>query len=46
MPGQPDVIPICVLKHSLQHGVPLAQPCRLDVKLEQTSVALSIDAGS
>src|SRR5580704_129807 len=32
--GQPDVIPICVLKHALQHGVPLAQPCRLDVKLE------------
>jgi hypothetical protein len=44
--GQPDVIPICVLKHALQHGVPLAQPCRLDVKLEETSVALARDGGS
>ncbi len=42
--GQPDVIPICVLKHALQHGVPLAQPCRLDVKLEETSVALRHDS--
>ena len=46
VPGQPDVIPICVLKHSLQHSVPLTQPCRLDVKLEQTSVSLPSDAGT
>jgi hypothetical protein len=46
MPGQSDVVPICVLKHPLQHGVPLAQPCRLDVKLEQSSVPMSMDAGS
>src|SRR5689334_23302658 len=38
VPGQPDVVPICVLKHSLQHSVPLTQPCQLDVKLEQISV--------
>jgi hypothetical protein len=44
--GQPDVIPICVLKHALQHGVPLTQPCHLDVKLEQISVSVAIDAGS
>lgn len=43
--GQPDVIPICVLKHVLQHKVPLSQPCRLDVKLEQTSVVLPGDGG-
>lgn len=46
VPGQPDVIPICVLKHALQHGVPLTQPCRLDVKLEQTSVSLGVDGGA
>jgi hypothetical protein len=44
VPGQPDVVPICVLKHSLQHSVPLTQPCQLDVKLEQMSVV--IDGGS
>ncbi len=37
-PGQPDVVPICILKHSLQHKVALAKPCRLDVKITQTSV--------
>jgi hypothetical protein len=46
VPGQPDVVPICVLKHALVHSVPLSQPCRLDVKLEQTSVPLAPDAGS
>lgn len=45
-PGQPDVVPICVLKHSLQHSVPLTQPCRLDVKLEQMSVPVTRDGGS
>jgi hypothetical protein len=43
--GQPDVVPICVLKHRLVHKVPLANPCRLDVKIEQTSVAVGVDAG-
>lgn len=37
-PGQPDVVPICVLKHLLLHKVPLSRPCHLDVKIEQTSV--------
>jgi hypothetical protein len=37
-PGQPDVVPICILKHSLQHKVALTKPCRLDVKITQTSV--------
>jgi hypothetical protein len=37
-PGQPDVVPICILKHALAHTVPLAKPCRLDVKIEQSSV--------
>jgi hypothetical protein len=37
-PGQPDVVPICILKHSLQHKVALTKPCRLDVKIAQTSV--------
>jgi hypothetical protein len=37
-PGQPDVVPICILKHHLQHKVVLTRPCRLDVKIAQTSV--------
>lgn len=45
VPGQPDVVPICVLKHSLQHKVPLTQPCRLDVKIEQTLVPMAKDGG-
>jgi len=45
-PGQPDVVPICILKHSLQHKVPLKAPCQLDVKIEQTSVAMPTDAGA
>lgn len=38
--GQPDVVPICILRHSLTHRVPLSQPCRLDVKIEQQRVAV------
>jgi hypothetical protein len=45
-PGQPDLVPICILKHPLVHKVPLSNPCRLDVKIEQTSVAVRADAGS
>lgn len=45
-PGQPGVVPICILKHSLLHKVPLKTPCHLDVKIEQTSVAMPTDAGS
>jgi hypothetical protein len=37
-PGQPDVVPICILKHSLQHKVALTKPCRLEVKIAETSV--------
>jgi hypothetical protein len=44
--GQPDVVPICILKHSLLHNVPLTKPCRLDVKIEETSVSVPIDAGA
>ena len=44
-PGQPDVVPICVLKHRLAHKVPLVKPCRLDVKIEETSVPVGVDAG-
>lgn len=39
-PGYADVVPICVLKHALTHKVPLAKPCRLDVKIEETRVAV------
>lgn len=39
-PGTADVVPICVLKHSLLHKVPLAKPCRLDVKIEETQVTV------
>jgi hypothetical protein len=45
-PGQPDVVPICILKHSLLHKVALVKPCRLDVKIAQTSVPLAGDAGA
>jgi hypothetical protein len=45
-PGQPDTIPICVLKHSLVHKVPLTGPCGLDVKLDETTMAVTRDAGS
>jgi hypothetical protein len=43
--GQPDVVPICILKHSLMHNVRLVRPCRLDVKIEQTTVAVPLDGG-
>jgi hypothetical protein len=45
-PGQPDVIPICILKHSLQHKVALAKPCHLDVKIAQTSIPVPVEAGA
>lgn len=49
-PGQPEVVPICILKHALVHRVPLSKPCPLDVKIEQTSVPMSrpspADAGA
>jgi hypothetical protein len=47
--GQPDTVPICILKHSLLHKVPLSRPCRLEVKMQQTSLAVlavSGDAGA
>ncbi len=37
---QPDVVPVCILKHPLLHRVPLTRPCRLDVKIEQTNVPM------
>jgi hypothetical protein len=40
-PGQPEVVPICILKHALVHRVPLTKPCPLDVKIEQKSVPMS-----
>ena len=39
--GQPEVVPICILKHALVHRVPLTKPCPLDVKIEQTSVPMN-----
>jgi hypothetical protein len=45
-PGQPEVIPICVVKHSLLHKVRLSEPCGLDVKLEETTLAVTRDAGT
>ncbi len=43
--GQPDVIPVCVVKHSLVHAVPLKKPCGLFVRLQETSIPLARDAG-
>jgi hypothetical protein len=46
-PGQPEVIPVCVVKRPLTHRVRLQKACKLDVRLEQTSIALpSLDAGA
>jgi hypothetical protein len=42
--GSPDTVPICVLKHELRHKVPLTHECKLDVRLEESAVALP-DAG-
>lgn len=44
-PGQPEVVPICVLKHALVHRVPLTKPCPLDIRIEQTSVAMPAPDG-
>jgi hypothetical protein len=35
-PGEPrdGVVPLCVLKHTLTHPVPLERPCTFDVRLE------------
>ena len=38
--GQPDVVPICILKHSLVHRVPLERPCHLDVSIAQSTVPM------
>jgi hypothetical protein len=45
-PGQPQVIPICVVKHSLLHKVRLVGPCGLDVRLEETSVTMARDGAA
>jgi hypothetical protein len=43
--GAADVVPICVLKHELRHKVPLTHACRLDVRLDESAIALP-DAGA
>jgi hypothetical protein len=45
-PGQPELIPTCVLKHSLVHKVRLSGPCGLDVKLDEANVPVTRDAGA
>jgi hypothetical protein len=44
-PGSAQVVPICVLKHVLAHKVALSKPCMLDVKLEQSAVAIDPSDG-
>ena len=47
IPGQPDMVPICILKHSLLHQVPLTKPCTLDVKIQQMTIPMAArDAGT
>lgn len=36
--GQPETVPLCVLKHALTHKVVLQKACHLEVSLEQTGV--------
>ncbi len=47
-PGQPDVVPICVVKHALVHKASLTKPCRLEVRMEQITVPIAptADAGA
>ena len=44
-PGEPEVVPICILKHALVHHVALSRPCPLDVKIEETKVPLPATPG-
>jgi hypothetical protein len=37
---QQDVVPICILKNDLRHKVPLKQACKLEVRLEEGTLAL------
>ncbi|MDP9034204.1 MAG: hypothetical protein M3O50_05315, partial [Myxococcota bacterium] len=39
--GDPEVVPICILKHSLTHHVTLSAPCRLDVQIEEQTVSVT-----
>jgi hypothetical protein len=39
--GQPELIPVCVVKHSLVHNVPLRRPCGLTVRLEETAIPMA-----
>ena len=39
-PGQSESVPICVLKNELRHKVPLTQACKLEVQLEEGTIAL------
>jgi hypothetical protein len=38
--GASEVVPICVLKNELRHTVPLTQSCKLEVRLEEGTIAL------
>jgi hypothetical protein len=46
-PGASQAIPLCVLNHPLTHRVRLRKACSLDVRLEESLVAVprSADAG-
>jgi hypothetical protein len=39
--GQPQTVPLCVLKHALTHKVTLQKACQLEVTLEQTGVQVA-----
>jgi hypothetical protein len=43
--GAADVVPICVLKHELRHKVALTHACTLEVRLDESALALP-DAGT
>lgn len=43
-PPQPEVVPICILKHELRHQVPLKEACTLEVRLQESTLVLP-DAG-
>ncbi|MGD0676733.1 MAG: hypothetical protein ABSC94_15070 [Polyangiaceae bacterium] len=45
-PGQLDVVPICVLKHSLVHQVPLSKPCHLKVRMQESTVSIGRENGA
>jgi hypothetical protein len=44
--GTDGTVPICVLRHQLQHQVAITKACKLHVQMEQKSPSPVVDAGA